>query len=380
MITITPRIREYTVLVLMGVALFVLMVFVAPRAVSKTISKDVDPHADARAIPVAHITTPDSVRGIYVTSFTAGNEKLLAPVLSLLKTTELNSVVIDIKDYSGKIAYDTGDKTFTSMGVVEKRIPDIFGLLRTLHDMDIYVIGRIAAFQDPFMVAKKPEWAVKKASDKNVVWKDYKGATWIDPGTREYWKYLVSIAQAGYAIGFDEINFDYIRFPSDGNMNDIYYPMSEGKTKAIVIRDFFAYLRKELSGTGVVLSADLFGMTTTNTDDLNIGQILEYALPYFDYVAPMVYPSHYPPGFNNHKNPAEKPYEIIKYTMDKAFLRASTTPDKMRPWLQDFNLGATYTADKVRAQIQATYDAGFDSWLLWNPRSVYTKGALGPKE
>jgi hypothetical protein len=377
---IPPRVREYALLTLGGVFFFVLFVFIAPRAASQMVTKDTADSSIEKVVPVSHIPTPKSVRGIYMTSFTAGSEKLLAPVLSILKTTELNAIVVDIKDYSGKISYEIPDKAIVSTGVVEKRVTDMPGLIHTLHTMGIYVIGRVAAFQDPIMVQKRPDLAVKKMSDKKVIWKDHKGISWIDAGARDQWKYLVSIAQAAYATGFDEVNFDYIRFPSDGNMNDIYYPESDGKVKALVIKDFFAYLHRELSGTGLVLSADLFGMTTTNTDDLNIGQILENALPYFDYISPMVYPSHYPPGFNNYKNPADKPYEVVKYSMDKAFLRASTTPEKFRPWLQDFNLGAIYTPEMVRAQIKATYDAGLTSWLLWNPRSVYTKGALLGKQ
>ena len=375
---LTPHVREYWLLAILGVIVFVIVVFLAPNVASQVVTKETVPE-DALS-KVVHLPTPPSVKGIYVTSYTPGNEKLFAPVLKILKQTEVNAIVIDIKDYSGKISYTIAEPLALSFGATEKRVTDMPVLLATLHSMGIYTIGRIAAFQDPFMAHKKPEWAVKKKSDPSVIWKDHKGVSWVDPGSREYWKYLVSLARSAYGDGFDEINFDYIRFPSDGNMNDIYYPVSDGKVKAQVMRDFFAYVHRELSGTGVVLSADLFGMTTTNTDDLNIGQVLEHALPYFDYIAPMVYPSHYPPGFNGYKNPAEKPYEVIKYTMDKAFARASTTPDKLRPWLQDFNLGATYGPDKVRAQIQATYDAGFDSWLLWNPRSVYTKEALLGKE
>ena len=134
--------------------------------------------------------------------------------------------------------------------------------------------------------------------------------------------------------------------------------------------------------SGIKISADLFGMTTTNTDDLNIGQILEDALNNFDYVSPMVYPSHYPPTFLGFAKPAEKPYEVVKYSMDQAFTRAinaSSTPLKLRPWLQDFDLGAVYTADMVRAQIQATYDAGLNSWMIWDAGNTYTVGAFLPE-
>ena len=224
----------------------------------------------------------------------------------------------------------------------------------------------------------RPDLAVRRASDGGV-WADYKGISWIDPGAKEYWNYLVKIGKESYNDGFDELNFDYIRFPSDGNMKDIKYPFTGTTTKAVMMKNFFSFLNDQLKPTGATLSADLFGMTTTNTDDLNIGQVLENALPYFDYIAPMVYPSHYPSGFLNYKNPASLPYEVVKYSLDKAVARtilASTTPYKIRPWLQDFDLGATYTASMVRKQIQATYDAGLDSWMLWDAANTYTPGAV----
>jgi len=173
-------------------------------------------------------------------------------------------------------------------------------------------------------------------------------------------------------------------------MTDIYFPSSEEQIigdpdlgKAIVLREFFAYLDAELDEIDVVTSADLFGMTMTNADDLNIGQILEYAEPYFDYLAPMVYPSHYPTGFNGWANPNEHIYEVIKYSMDRGvekLIAASSSPLKLRPWLQDFNYGGTYGPLEVRAQIQATYDAGLTSWMLWDPANIYTKEALLPNE
>ena len=170
-------------------------------------------------------------------------------------------------------------------------------------------------------------------------------------------------------------------------MSDIYYPWSEQMIvsdpefgKAHALEAFFSYLKEKLSGTGAILSADLFGMTATNYDDLNIGQVLEYTLPFFDFVAPMVYPSHYPKTFLGFSNPSEKPYEVVRYSLDSAVKRASTTPEKIRPWLQDFDLGAVYTKEMVRAQIQATYDAGLDSWMLWDAANTYTPGSALPDE
>src|SRR3989344_533471 len=161
--------------------------------------------------------------------------------------------------------------------------------VENLHNKNIYVIGRVTVFQDPAFAKAHPNLAVKRKSDGGV-WKDRKGISFIDVGARPFWDYIISIATSSYAIGFDEINFDYIRFPSDGDMKDISFTHTGTTTKKEILRQFFEYLDSKIAGTGVVTSADLFGMTTTNTDDLGIGQVLEYALLNFDYVSPMVYP------------------------------------------------------------------------------------------
>jgi hypothetical protein len=247
-----------------------------------------------------------------------------------------------------------------------------------LHKNNIYAIARIAVFQDPDLVKKHPGWAVKRASD-GAVWRDRKGIAWLEVKATPVWDYVAALAKESEKIGFDEINFDYIRFPSDGNMKDIaytYYSPAK-QTKADAVKDFFRGINERTKSLGIPVSVDLFGMAATNYDDLGIGQVLENALPYFDYVTLMVYPSHYPPGYNGYKKPATVPYEIIKYNMDIAVKRAiaaSSSPLKLRPWIQDFNLGATYDAPMIRAQIKATYDAGLTSWMSWDPKNIYTKG------
>ncbi len=333
-----------------------------------------------------HIPTPDSVRGIYMTSWVAGTPSLRAKIVQLIQETEINAVVIDIKDDTGRISYEVSDPELKKVGSEEIRIRDIRELIAQLHASNVYVIGRVASFQDPYMAKTRPDSAVKRASDK-AVWRDRKGLTWIDAGSKEHWDYLVRIAKDAYGVGFDEIQFDYIRFPSDGNMKDIYFPYSEGRIKHEVIKDFFAYIHSQLKDTGMKTSADLFGMVTTNTDDLGIGQILEDAFLYFDYISPMVYPSHYPNGFNGYANVNAVPYDVVKFAMQGAVNRlkiyndtvASTTVE-LRPWLQDNDYPVPYTPDMVRAQIQATYDVGLDSWLLWDAGNTYTRAALKETE
>ncbi len=329
---------------------------------------------------VTHIRTPEPVKALYMTSWVAGRTDLRSKLVKLVDDTELNSIVIDVKDYSGHISFEVEDPKLAEFGSAEKRIPDIKAFIGELHDKGIYVIARISSFQDSYLVKTHPEWAVKTKAGE--VWKDYKGVSWMDAGAKPVWDYLTAIGNESYAVGFDELNFDYIRFPSDGNMQDISYTYSQGKIKADVLKEFFAYIESQFRPKGIPISADLFGMTTSVKNDLGIGQILENALAHFDYVAPMVYPSHYPPNFNGYKIPAANPYEIIKFAMSEGATRAiaaSTTPLKLRPWLQDFSIGKTdYTPEMVRAQIEATYDVGLTSWMMWNASNRYTASALLP--
>ena len=332
-------------------------------------------------VSVRHVKTPDSIKAIYMTSWVAGTPSIRDRVIKIIDETEVNAVVLDIKDDTGKVSFTIESEPFKSLGSSESRISDIHGLIESLHDRGVYVIGRVSTFQDPYLIKKWPSEAVKTATDHDRLWADRKGLGWFDAGSQKVWDYVISLAEESYAVGFDEINFDYIRFPSDGNMKDIYYPMSEGKDKPEVLESFFKYVDSKLRSTDnpIPISVNLFGMVTTNTDDLGIGQVLEKAAPYFDFIDPMVYPSHFPDTWHGYANPADNPYDVIKITMDTAVERLEVIgedPTKLRPWLQDFNLGAVYTAEMVRAQIQATYDAGLDSWLIWDPKNIYTKKAL----
>ncbi len=321
---------------------------------------------------------PASIKAIYITSWSAGTPSRIDYIADLVDKTEVNAVVIDIKDYSGYVAYDTDIEEVQKYGAEEIRISKINSLIKRLHDKNVYVIGRVTVFQDPVLAKARPDLAVKN-SVTGSVWKDRKGLSWADPASKEVWDYNVAIAKDALNSGFDEINFDYIRFPSDGDLSVMKYPFYDGiKLKQYVIKDFFVYLRENLSGAKI--SADLFGLATIQKDDLGIGQIIEFAYASFDFVCPMVYPSHYAVGFLGYKNPADYPYEVVKYSMDSAVLKlkaSGVATSKLRPWLQDFDLGAEYGEAEVKAQIKAVYDSEVnDGWMLWDPSNVYTKEAL----
>ncbi len=334
--------------------------------------------------PVTHISTPNEVRAVYVSAWTAGSAVPRDRIISLIDSTELNSIVIDIKDSTGYISYEVTDPTLKAYGSYQKRIKDIKALTEMLHKKNIYIIGRISTLQDSYMTKKEPSWAITKKSDGGV-WKDRKGLSFMDPTNDNVLEYTILMAKEAYSVGFDEINFDYIRYPSDGNIKDINYRLGEGRTRAMNMKDFFSKLNAGVKeGENIPTSADLFGLTTTEKTDMGIGQVIEDAIPNFDFIAPMVYPSHFATGFGNYKIPAEHPYEVINTTMKSAITRSIAlgfTADKIRPWLQDFSIKdngyyVKYTPELVKAQMKGAKDAGIDSWMLWDPSNKYTPSAL----
>lgn len=371
---------------------------------------------------VRHVPLPNAVRAIYMTQCVAGTTDFRQDLVDLVDETEINALVIDIKDYSGKLGFNTENPVLRDSVSEQCSAGDMREFLNYLHEKGIYVIGRITVFQDPFYSRAYPELAVKRASD-GTVWTDHKGLSFIDVGAKPYWGYLIEITKEAYNLGFDELNYDYVRFPSDGNMGDIYFSHSQGKSKPEALEDFFMYLSgqvkmpelyAEYEHIGLregemavpVISVDLFGMTTTNTDDLNIGQVLERAFPYFDFIAPMVYPSHYPKMWGGFSDPNKYPYDVVYTALKSGAHRAvatsttvefkgavalsTSTPityvkpaydrNKLRTWIQDFDYGGNYDVAEVRAQIQATYDAGLTSWMVWAPSNRYTEGAFQPEQ
>ena len=248
-----------------------------------------------------------------------------------------------------------------------------------MHQENIYTIARIVVFKDGTLPKIKPKLALKNKG--GGLWQDWKGKTWLDPASIEVWDYHIEIAKEAVKIGFDEINFDYVRFPSDGDISNIIYPAWDMKTpKSEIMKNFFAYMSSELKPSGAFLSVDLFGLTMIRSDDMNIGQLLENTIPYFDFICPMVYPSHYPPDFEGYKNPADYPYEIIAMNLTKGKERIGNTEVKLRPWIQDFDLGAIYDKKMIELEKQAVYDTSSYGWLLWNPASRYTEEALEKSE
>ncbi|MCX6814014.1 MAG: hypothetical protein NT078_02295 [Candidatus Azambacteria bacterium] len=315
-------------------------------------------------------------KGIYSTVWIARDKKI-NDLIKLADETEINAIVVDVKD-SGVYLDDY-----------------IKNLVAELHKKNIYAIARIIVFQDGSQVKTHPDWYFKKSDDS--IWRDNRGWYWLDPTNQETWSYNVAIAKSAVDFGFDEINFDYIRFPAFSKKDDISEEKLIAKNKAI--NEFARYLTSELKkyDPDIKLSVDLFAYNMLKNDDLGIGQNFSELYDYFDYVSPMIYPSHYIAGNFGFENPAEHPYKVVFGTIEKGKTQlweksvvevGTTTPamvnpvfekrlKKLRPWLQDFNIGAIYDGEMIRQEKQAVYDSGLTSgWLLWNPRNVYTESAL----
>jgi hypothetical protein len=313
------------------------------------------------------------VKGIYITAYSAGTPKKLAEIIDLIERTELNAVVIDTKDYSGKVLYDSDVELVDELGLEDNRLGDVSSIIDQLHEHDIYVIARQTVFQDPILATKKPEWSLR--STYGGLWRDYKGLAWVDPNQRDIWEYNVAIAKESIGLGFDEINFDYVRFPTDGNMRTVVY--SHGtSTKHDVMGEFYRYLNTELGDEPAYISLDLFGFVMERHDGMSIGQRLEDAVGEVDYISPMMYPSHYPSGHLGLANPAAHPRVVIENGMEKGMPYFADTKAKVRPWIQAFNIGANYGAVNIRAQIDAVEKYSDGGWLLWNAANRYTDAGL----
>jgi len=334
-------------------------------------------------VPAPRVPKPHAVRGLYVNAWAAGSSRKMAKLIALADSTEINTFVIDVKDVTGYVSYRTGVALARQIGADRDiRIRDIRALLDELREHGIYPIARIVVFKDPLLAKKKPEWSIQ--ADSGGIWVDHNGELWVDPFNREIWDYAIALAREAVLLGFSEVQWDYVRFPDVPRrfMETAVYPARQGRTREDAIREFLQYSRDRLADLGVPVTADVFGLTVSAGSDMGIGQRWEKMLDVTDVLLPMVYPSHYAHGSYGIPVPNADPYQTVKTAMDYAIERSRGVPGAaaIRPWLQDFTLGwPAYGAAEVRAQIRATYDAGIEEWILWNPGSNYTAAALAPE-
>lgn len=331
---------------------------------------------------------PEAVRGLYVSGPVAG-DPYLNTILDLVDSTELNAVVIDIKNDEGKVTYSAAEGTTArEVGACVRYIGDLEGLVAKLKERGIYAIARISAFKDPLLAKARPDLALKRPDGSNV---KESGAAWVNPFEQEVWDYLTELALDAAAAGFDEVQFDYVRFPTGQGTGDLDLgEAAEGKTRSDAVAGFLEYVGGALREEGVWLSADVFGVVITNKGDGEyLGQ--EYARlgETVDFVSPMIYPSHYVSGSFNLDVPDSKPYETVLAALNKSQEVLSVVPEEdragVRPWLQAFTATwvkghIPYGGEEIRAQIQAVYDAGYTEWILWNAQNSYSADGLLPAE
>lgn len=319
------------------------------------------------------VDEPSTVRAIYLNPRITDSWDGFMALVDMIDRTELNALVIDIKDE--QVFYPTGVSLFQASGTVAP-LYDVSAMLAVLADHDIYSIGRLVVFKDSLVAEARPDLAINDTETGNF-WRDMNGVAWVNPLQEELWDANASLAVEAGTLGFDEIQYDYVRFPTDGDLSrmDFGTPLTEDiRTDAIA--SFAEMSFQRLAPTGAKLAADIFGYTLLVPGDLGIGQNATRLSPFFDTLCPMVYPSHFPDGsllVPGHPN--DYPYETIRISMEAGASKVDGHTHKLRPWLQDFSLpGMTpYTITDVRAQIDAAEAANTGGWLLWNPDNVYAE-------
>jgi hypothetical protein len=315
------------------------------------------------------IPEPAVVKGVYLTSWIAGT-KAFDQVVEFIHKTEVNSLVIDVKDDTGLVSYASKVPLVNAINSSYKKY-DPQKIMTVLRQNQIYPIARIVVFKDPYLAKHRPDLAVKNSA--GGLWQDYRGLNWVDPYNKEVWDYNISIAKEAIQYGFREIQFDYVRFTSDGNIRECRYPKADGRIKSDVIRDYLKYAYQELKPLGVKVSADVFGLTCSAQDDMGIGQVMEKVAEGVDVVCPMVYPSHYYRGQYQIADPDSRPYETVFRSLTDAKQKIANVQHKViiRPWLQDFSLKNHYGREQLLEQIKAVENSGFKEWIFWNPSSRY---------
>ncbi|MDE6845408.1 MAG: putative glycoside hydrolase [Lachnospiraceae bacterium] len=327
---------------------------------------------------------PVKVKGIYVSGPVAGIAKMDA-LIDLVDQTELNAMVIDIKNDEGRVTYKMQSDQVLEIDAGVSYIGDIEELVSKCKEKNIYLIARIVAFRDPYLAEQKPEWAVH--TKDGAIFRDKSGLAWVNPYKREVWDYLAEIASQAAGAGFDEIQFDYIRFSTDIKEEEVDYgDESEDVDKIEIITEFTEYMYETLVPQGVYVAADVFGTVIDNeTDQAIVGQDYVQMAQYLDYICPMVYPSHYYSGSYGIPVPDAEPYSTIYAAASSSAeeLKAVHEEDcaRVRLWLQSFTANwvpghISYGREQIRAQIKGAYDAGYDEWILWNAAVNYQPESL----
>jgi len=314
------------------------------------------------------------VRALYVNRWASQSRRRMTKLLATADSTEINAFVIDMKDEFG-LNYKTANKTFAQNAGTAPTVPNVAALLDTLKAHNVLAVARIVVFKDSVTARVHPEWTIRRTDGS--VWRDKTGLAWVNPYHRELWDYNIGVAEELVRLGFHEIQFDYIRFPEPyASLPAQVFPGSNNVSKPDALAAYLKEATTRINKLGVRSTADIFGLVTTVSGPLEVGQLWEKISPNVDVVLPMVYPSHYPRGSLGVPYPNADPYTIIFKAITRARERDEKLgikePEHIRPWLQAFTLGKPeYGAEQLKAEKRAVYDSGYDGWVMWNPGSIY---------
>jgi hypothetical protein len=316
---------------------------------------------------------PEEIRGVHVTMALAALPGKIESYLRL-RNHGLNTLEVDVKDESGEVAFTSPSVPLARRIGAAHSYYDPYALARKVHAKHVYLIGRIVVFEDPILSEGMPSYALENPDGS--VWHNSIGLGWTNMYDTRVWKYVTDLGLAAAKAGFDEIQFDYVRFPSDGDVWNIQYPRRVNEKKGITIGRFAKYASHRLHRAGVRVGADLFGLAANH--NLGIGQVPRKIARFVDTISPMAYPSHYTPGQYNIANPDASPGPVVFNTLKDFHRSLRGRKAVLVPWLQDFSLGRDYTFEDVKAQVDAARNMSTAGFLLWNPGGVYTKDALRP--
>jgi hypothetical protein len=360
-----------------------LLALIAAGVIGGVIATHVDKHKPVRAAahsqPKAQAQglqprpLPDEVRGVHVTMALAGLPDKLEQYIAL-KNSGLNTIELDVKDENGDVGFPAAVPLARKVGSA-KNYYDPEQAVAKIHAAGLYLIGRVVTFEDPVLSAGAPSLAIRRADGSR--WLNSAGLGWTNPYDKRVWKYNVDIAEQAAKLGFDEIQFDYVRFPSDGDLSQIRYPGAHTQPMGWTIPMFLKYARTRLKPLGVRLSVDVFGLSATR--DLGIAQFPKRIAPFVDTIYPMVYPSHYVSGEYNIIDPDSRPGTTVAYSLRDFRSKLRGRKTMLVPWLQDFSLARRYTLADVQDQIQAARLEHVKGFMLWNASGLYTVKALSTK-
>lgn len=335
---------------------------------------------DEHSQPLTLRLNPFKPKALYLSFYGIGSRILRGAALDLIAQTELNALVIDVKGDRGMIPYRSRIALAAEVGAQKIiTVRDMPQLMAGLQNQGIYLIARIVVFKDDLLAGSRPQWAVRTAAGQ--LWQDREQLHWVDPFRHEVWDYNLAIAEEAAALGFDEIQFDYVRFPDARGL--AFSQPNTGAGRVQAINGFLAAARRRLTPYNVFVAADIFGYVAWNTNDTYIGQQLEEVVPHVDYLSPMLYPSGFQFGIPGYREPIAHPQEIVALTLHRALERTGVASTRFRPWLQAFRDYAfdrrVFGAGEIRRQIDAAEQFGSNGWMLWNPRNSYSKAGLKDK-